>query len=183
MGQTLENEEMAALIAACARGEHAALRAIYESEAPRLLAIALRLLKRRSLAEDAVQDAFVKIWNGASGFDPAKGEARGWITTILRNRALNMLRAESRTEWTDDIEAYGLESPQEDPEAIASRLSDAGALRHCLDRLEPKRRIAIVLAYVHGLTHQDIAEKTGLPLGTLKSWIRRSLLSLRECLG
>jgi DNA-directed RNA polymerase specialized sigma24 family protein len=66
MGQMLENGEMAALIAACARGEHAALRVIYESEAPRLLAIALRLLKRRSLAEDAVQDAFVKIWNPAS---------------------------------------------------------------------------------------------------------------------
>jgi RNA polymerase sigma factor (sigma-70 family) len=94
-----------------------------------------------------------------------------------------MLRAENRTEWTDDVEAYGLESPEEDPEAVAARLSDAGALRHCLDRLEPKQRIAIVLAYVHGLTHQDIAERTGLPLGTLKSWIRRSLLSLRECLG
>jgi RNA polymerase sigma-70 factor (ECF subfamily) len=167
----------------CARGDRAALRALYDHEAARMLGIAQRLLRRRALAEEAVQDAFVQIWRKADSFDPARGEGRTWIYAILRNRALNILRGESRTDLVDDFEPMGLASEEDDPETLVAKLSDAGALRRCLEGLETDRRQAIVLAYVHGLSHGELAGRMGVPLGTAKSWIRRSLVSLRECLG
>jgi RNA polymerase sigma-70 factor (ECF subfamily) len=172
-----------AALVACASGNKKALRAIYEREAGKMLGVALRLLKRQSLAEDAVQDAFVNIWNKAGSFDPKAGSARGWIYTILRNRALNMLRSEGRLDHQDDFEPMGLVSDEDDPEAVMLHLSDASALKRCLEGLEPQRRSVIVLAYVHGLTQGEIAGRIGVPLGTMKSWIRRSLLSLKECMG
>lgn len=168
---------------ACTRGDRAALRAIYDAEAPRMLGVARRLLRRPALAEEAVQDAFVLIWRQAASFDPNRGQARTWIYAILRNRALNILRGEARLELVDDFEPMSLESPEEDAEAICARLSEAGALRRCLDRLAPLRREAVVLAYVQGLSHGELAGRLGLPLGTIKSWLRRSLLSLRDCLA
>jgi len=167
----------------CASGDRAALRAIYDAEAPRMLGVALRLLRRCSLAEEAVHDAFVQIWQRAASFDPARGAARAWIYAVLRHRALNILRGETRTDLVEDFEPFALTSEDESPEAIVSRLSDAGALRRCLERLEPPRRQAILLAYVQGLSHGELAGRLGVPLGTMKSWIRRSLLTLRECMA
>ena len=172
-----------AALRACAAGDRGALRAIYHAEAPRMLGVALRLLRRRPLAEEAVQDAFVLIWRQAGSFDPARGEARTWIYAILRHRALNILRGEARTELVDDFEPMGLASEDESPEAVIARLCEVGALRRCLDRLEPERRRAVALAYIHGLTHGELAARLGVPLGTMKSWIRRSLLALRDCLA
>ena len=168
-------------LARCAAGEQGALRAIYDAEAPRMLGIALRLLRRRALAEEAVHDAFVQVWQRAGSFDPARGEARSWLYAVLRHRALNILRGEARTDLVEDFEPMGLRSEEDDPEHIVSRLSDAGALKRCLEGLDPTRRNAIVLAYVHGLSHGELAGRLGMPLGTVKSWIRRSLLSLKEC--
>jgi RNA polymerase sigma-70 factor (ECF subfamily) len=170
------------LLAACARGDRAALQAIYRAEAGRMVAVAQRILKRRALAEDVVQDAFVLVWRNAAKFDPARGAALTWIYTILRNRALTILRSESRVEATDAPIGDDVMDEAETPEAAIARLSDSEALRHCLNRLEPKRRMAIALAYVHGLSHGELAGRLGIPLGTIKSWMRRSLMSLRECL-
>ena len=167
----------------CAGGERPALRLIYEAEGARMVGIALRLLKRHALAEEAVHDAFMQIWQRAASFDPARGRARTWLYAVVRHRALNILRGEARTDLVEDFEPMGLESDEEGPETLVMRLSDAGALRRCLDQLDPVRRQAVVLAYVHGLTHGELAGRLNVPLGTLKSWIRRSLLSLRECMG
>lgn len=172
----------AALIA-CASGNDRAFRALYDREAPKMLGVAVRLLKRQSLAEDAVHDAFVNIWNKAATFDPKAGSARGWIYTILRNRALNMLRSEGRLDHKDEFETLAATAADDDPEAVVSGLSDASALRRCLEGLDPQRRSVLVLAYVHGLTQGELAGRLGVPLGTMKSWIRRSLLSLKECMG
>ena len=172
-----------AALTACAGGDRQAFRALYEQEAPKMLGLAMRLLRRPSLAEDAVQDAFVNIWNKAATFDPKLGSARGWMYTILRNRALNMLRSEAWLDFQGDLEPLNLAGDEEDPEAVVSGLSDADALRRCLEGLPPERRSVLVLAYVHGLTHGELAGKLGVPLGTMKSWIRRSLLSLKECMG
>ncbi len=167
----------------CARGDRTALRAIYDSEAPRMLGVAMRLLRRRALAEEAVHDTFLQVWKKADSFDPARGEARSWIYAILRNRALNILRGETRTDLVDDFEPMGLVSEEENAEAVMMRLSDTGSLKRCLERLEPARRQAITLAYIHGLSHGELAGRLGVPLGTIKSWIRRSLISLRECMA
>jgi RNA polymerase sigma factor (sigma-70 family) len=174
--------DLADALRLCADGERSALRAIYDAEAPRMLGIAMRLLHRRALAEEAVHDAFMQVWQRAGSFDPKRGEARTWLYAILRHRALNILRGETRTEFVDDFEPMGLKSEEEDPEALLLRLSDTGALKRCLERLEPNRRRIILLAYVHGLSHGELAGRLGVPLGTIKSWIRRSLVALRECM-
>jgi RNA polymerase sigma-70 factor (ECF subfamily) len=160
----------------CAKGDRLALRAIYDSEAPRMLGVAVRILRRRALAEEAVHDTFMQIWQKAGSFDPGRGDSRSWLYAVLRNRALNILRGESRTDLVEDFEPMGLASDEEDAEAVMLRLSDTGSLKRCLERLEPSRRQVITLAYIHGLSH-------GVPLGTVKSWIRRSLISLRECMA
>lgn len=167
---------------ACAGGDKRALNAIYEAEGPRMLGVAMRILRRRSLAEEAVQDAFVLVWRKAASFDPAKGAAATWLYTVLRNRSLAILRDEGRSEPTQMPLGEEVANEGESPGEAIARLSDAEALKHCLQKLEPKRRMAIALAYVHGLSHGELAGKLGLPLGTITSWLRRSLLTLRECL-
>ena len=167
----------------CAGGDRSALRVVYDSEAPRMLGVAMRLLRRRALAEEAVHDTFLQIWRKADSFDPMKGDARSWLYAILRNRALNILRGENRTDLVEDFEPMGLASEEEDAETVMLRLSDTGRLKGCLERLEPSRRQAITLAYIHGLSHGELAGRLGVPLGTIKSWIRRALVSLRECMA
>lgn len=170
-------------VLACAAGDRSALRSIYDHEAARMLGVALRLLRRRALAEEVIQDAFLQIWERAATFDPERGHARAWVYAIVRNRALNILRNESRTDLTQNIEDLCGADPDEDPEQVVMRLSEASALRRCLSGLEPSRRRIVVLAYIHGLSHGELAGRVGCPLGTLKSWLRRSLQSLRRCLA
>jgi len=177
-----ESADLDDALRACAWGDRVALRAIYDAEA-RACSAWPCLLRRPALAEEAVQDAFVQVWRRAGSFDPAKGAARTWLYAVLRHRALNILRGEVRTDLIDDFEPLGLASEEEDAEHLVSRLSEAGALRRCLEELERHRRRAIVLAYVPGLSHGELADRLGVPLGTIKSWIRRSLISLRECLA
>lgn len=169
-------------LAACARGDRAALRSIYDREAPKLLAVALRIVRRREVAEEVVQDAFMQIWRRADSFDPALGSARSWIFAVVRNRALNQIRDERHVAVEDEtLEAAAARDGEVDD--AFERLAETSSLRRCLAGLEPERRRAILLAYVAGLTHGEIAGRLGTPLGTVKAWIRRSLLSLRECMS
>lgn len=181
--QSRHEGEIEIALLACAAGDKTALRRIYEAESPRMLGVAQRLLKRRALAEEAVQDAFVLIFRHAARFDPERGAGLTWIYAILRNRSLSILRDEKRTETSDTPIAEETASEEADPETVMAKLSDASALRACLERLPPQRRGLVLLAFVQGLTHGEIAGRLKLPLGTVKSWIRRSLLSLKECLG
>lgn len=170
--------EIAAALARCASGEQAALRLIYDLEAPRMIGVAMRILRRRDLAEEAVHDAFLRIWRNARQFDPARGAGRGWLYAIVRNQALTILRDESRFEASDPQD---LEIPE--PDGVLQRLPDSSALRRCLQTLDVPRRRAILLAYVHGFSHGELAGRLGVPLGTIKSWVRRGMISLQECMG
>ena len=148
-----------------------------------MLGVAMRLLRRRPLAEEAVHDAFLQVWQKAASFDPARGTARTWLYAILRNRALNILRGESRTDCHGRFRVDGSGGSRGGCRGDRGpRLSDTSALRRCLESLEPVHRKAIVLAYVQGLSHGELAGRFGVPLGTMKSWIRRSLAALRECM-
>jgi RNA polymerase sigma-70 factor (ECF subfamily) len=169
--------QLAAALARCASGERGALRVIYDIEAARMIGVAHRILRRRELAEEAVHDAFMRIWRAARGYDPARGGARTWLYAIVRNRALTILRDERRF----DADADGVDELQ--PAAAIERLPESSALRHCLDALAPAARNAVVLAYVHGMSHGELAGRLGVPLGTAKSWTRRGLLSLQKCMG
>jgi RNA polymerase sigma-70 factor (ECF subfamily) len=171
-----------AALAGCAAGNAAALRHIYEAEAAAMLGVAMRIVRRRDLAEEVVHDAFVQIWRKADQFDPALGSGRSWMFAIVRNRALNLIRDRSREELTDDATLEGL-AEIGDHDDLIQRLGQSEALRVCLERLERPRRASLVLAYAGGFSHGEIAGRLGVPLGTVKAWIRRSLLSLRECMA
>lgn len=170
--------EISAAIVRCAAGDKSALRLIYDLEAPRMVGVAIRILRRRDLAEEATHDAFMRIWRSARSYDPSRGSARAWVYTIVRNQALTILRDERR---------FGPEEPADSelpqPDQALQRLPESSALRQCLQQLETDRRNAIVLAYVHGFSHGELAGRLGMPLGTIKSWIRRGLASLQECMG
>lgn len=166
-----------ARLAACARGERRALRELYEQESPRLLGVARRLVRDTALAEDIVHDAFIKIWAGAAGFDPARGSARGWMFSVTRHLALNVLRNHHQETPLNDSN----ESPAIDDDFDA--LAQSTRIHRCLQQLEPQRRRCILHAYVDGYSHAQIAQRLDTPLGTVKAWIKRSLNALRECMG
>jgi RNA polymerase sigma factor (sigma-70 family) len=169
--------QLAAALARCAAGDHAALKMIYHSEAPKMIGVAKRILFRQDLAEEAVHDAFVRIWRSAASFDPHRGSARAWLYAVVRNRALSIHRNEHRYDTSDDS-ALDI-----DCEATMTQMPETSALRRCLERIDRPRRDVVVLAYVHGMSHGELAGKLKVPLGTVKSWIRRSLFSLQECMG
>ena len=174
-------------MAACARRDGAALQRIYQNESAYLLGVAQRIVGDRAKSEDIVHDAFVAIWNKSGSFEPTKGSGRGWIYSVVRNLALNVVRDRSReAELEDDAHDHidamaSLQAWNEARDAFKWRDS-VGRLEPCLEQLEPVRRNCILHAYVEGLTHGEIAERVGAPLGTVKAWIRRSLTALRECL-
>jgi RNA polymerase sigma-70 factor (ECF subfamily) len=176
-------EDYSSLIVACGRGDRAALQAIYRREAGAMIGIAARIVKRRELAEEVVQESFVSIWRNAARFDPGIGSGKAWLFQIVRNRALNMLRDTSRELPTEDEALSAAVDADADYENAYERLANNSALKRCLDELEPRRKQGILLAFVEGMSHGEIAAKLNVPLGTAKSWLRRSLIALRECMA
>lgn len=174
--------ELTDQLVSVANGDRAALRAIYVRQSARLFGIAMAILRDRPSAADVLQDAFLKVWERARQFDPARGNAEIWLASIVRHAALDVARSRGREIPTDNP---GLGDGMVDPDALdALAASEDGArLRDCLARLESKNRQGIVLAFVHGLSHPEIAARLDQPLGTVKSWIRRGLAGLRECLS
>ncbi|HEV8027316.1 MAG TPA: sigma-70 family RNA polymerase sigma factor [Stellaceae bacterium] len=170
-----------ALVEAVARGSQPALRRIYEQESRRLYGVALRIARRPALAADALQDAFVQVWQKAGSFAAERGSAEAWLTGIVRYRALDAVRKTSREEPSDDP---ALGDRAEDPDQIEQidRLLSRDALRRCLGALDENQRRSILLAFVDGLSHAEISKRLPAPLGSVKSWVRRGLLSLRSCL-
>lgn len=170
---------------ACARGERQALQALYQQEGPRLLGVARRIARDNALAEDIVHDAFLRIWTHAARFDPARGSARGWIFSVTRHLALNFMRDSARELNLGDQgdESTGAWDDLRESVGAFDWSTGAGRIYGCLDRLESPRRECILHAYVEGYSHAEIASRLGAPLGTVKSWIKRSLAALRECMG
>jgi len=167
------------LLQRCAQGDRAAFRALYDRHAARLYAVALRITRHGNLAADTVQEAFIQIWQNARQFDTARGSAEGWMIGLTRYRALDLVRRAGPA----------LQPLGEEPDTAAfdqldklDTSADGRALRQCLERLEPSRRRLVVMAFVEGFSHAELAAQFVIPLGTIKSTIRRSLASLRECL-
>jgi RNA polymerase sigma-70 factor (ECF subfamily) len=182
MSESRDDFDYESALAACARGDRYALRAIYERERRWLMAVALRVTRRRELAEEVLQEAFVQIWRKAGTFDAALGSGRGWIYTVVRHSALNAVRSSARVTTVDDEALVALADAQAGWRAGAREI-DAVALAECLDRLDEQKRTCVVLAFVDGYTHEELARHLGTPLGTVKSWIRRALITLKECLA
>jgi RNA polymerase sigma factor (sigma-70 family) len=175
--------DVEAALVRCARGDRSGLRDLYEAEAPAMLGVARRILRNSALPEDVVHDAFIRIWRHAGSFNPAAGSGRAWMYMIVRNRAITAARLEARSDTGSDMETLLADAAPVDPDAVISQLSHSTSLRRCLETLSPTRRQSVVLAYVQGFTHAELAGRLGVPIGTAKAWVRRSLLALRECLG
>lgn len=178
-----ENRELTLLLLLTARKDAQAFRRLYDRTATRMLATALRILRQRSLAEEALQEGFVAIWNKAGQFDPVAGAPMAWMSTIVRNRALDEVRrrADNPQVNTDDLgeAAFGT-SVSAEQTLLDLEMSEA--LRNCLGELEGKQRQALVLAYAHGLSHGELSAHLAQPLGTVKSWVRRGLVALKRCI-
>jgi RNA polymerase sigma-70 factor (ECF subfamily) len=183
-----EEFDYEAALNACAAGEQAALRRLYDQESARLLGVAQRIVRDTALAEDIVHDAFIKVWTGAGSYDPLRGAARGWMYSITRHLALNAVRDHGREVMVDDDAAAAIDAKvsmerwADVGDAFAFRAS-AGQIGACLEQLEPVRRNCLLHAYVEGLSHSEIAARVDAPMGTVKSWIKRSLASLKVCLS
>lgn len=173
--------DLVGLLARCANGDRTAFDAIYRGQSARLHGIALRITRRADAAADAVHDAFVQVWRNAGRFDPARGSVEAWLVGLVRYRALDI----ARRSWREVPGAEAMERVDESPDALArlTASSEGEALRQCLAALEPDRRSLVVAAFIDGLTHTELSERLAEPLGTVKSWIRRSLASLRRCLS
>ena len=167
-----------ALLRGCAARNPRALEQLYALVAPLLFGLLTRMLRRRALAEEALQDVFVSIWQRAGQYRSDRGGALPWLIGIARYRAIDLLRHER------GAPVLMAEPPDPSPtgELAEEPPAPGDLIERCLDRLTGDQQQCLQFAYVNGRSHQEISQLTGNPLGTVKSWIRRALISLRECL-
>ena len=184
--------QLKAWLAAVAHKDAAAFRSLYDAASPKLFGFALRILGKRELAEEVLQESFVSIWNNAAGYQAALAAPMTWMTTIVRNKAFDLLR---RVDDVVEIDAdnfrdggmldvmNAMESGDPTPLEALQLTQDSRALARCMARLEGLHRQAIALAFHHDLSHSEVAEQMKLPIGTVKTWIRRGLERLRLCMS
>jgi RNA polymerase sigma-70 factor, ECF subfamily len=183
-----DTDPLEGLLAAVATGDRRAFAELYAATSSQLLALLLRMLQRRDWAEEALQDCYVRIWQKSEGYSPDRGAPMAWLTTIARYRALDLLRAR-RPEDTESSFDADRPSPLEragdgeTPEDQAATSEGIGRLDDCMKGLVEQQRESVLLAYYEGYTHGELARRLKAPLGTVKSWVRRGLLQLRDCLG
>lgn len=195
----IDNEEMQRLLAAAARGEASAFNRLYDAMAPRLFAVAITMMREPALAEDVLQDAFVQVWHRAREYHSDRGSVLTWLTTIVRYRAIDLLRKRGRdgssgTGNPADPDADKLDrlirenavtdegDAEQGPLARAVSMQENSMLKNCIERLSSNQQQGVALAFFRGFTHQELSICLAEPLGTIKSRLRRSLLRLKDCL-
>lgn len=177
-------DQLAALLSRCVLQDQQAFEALYEASSAKLFGVAVRITRRRDWAEEVLQESFVKIWHHAGSYDSAKSAPMTWMTAIVRNRALDWLRRPQEVRTSEEQEAMLNAIPDEGPgpEDLVSMAAQARKLHECMQHLSDDQRRSITLAFFNGLSHGELAEKMGKPLGTVKTWIRRGLDRLKGCL-
>jgi len=178
-------DPFAELLEKCSRQDQRAFKELYDKASPKLYSVCLRLLQKPDLAEDVLQEAFIKIWQKADSYSPQKGKAMTWMATVVRNKALDKLRSMKLKAAETEIQYEGLDFASEDlePDNRENLSQEMQRLMKCLDLLQPAQRECILMSYYYGHTHQELSEKLNKPLGTVKAWIRRGLETLKPCLS
>jgi len=175
------NSKLPELMRRAAKGDKQAFANLYQATSAKLFGVAFRISGRREIAEEVLQEAFVAIWGRAKDYDPVRGSVMTWLVTIVRHCAIDQLRhSQSRPEGhsaPEDILSTFVSTGRTD---ISVELR---ALQRCLDELDPKPRQAVLLAYLYGMTRDEIAARLRVPVGTVKSSLWRSLERLQRCLG
>ncbi|KPF77823.1 RNA polymerase subunit sigma [alpha proteobacterium AAP81b] len=179
MGQPPPSAELASLLARAATGDAASFQVFYDRTSAKLFGIVLRILIERGEAEDVLQDIYVTIWRKAAEFDAARASPITWAATIARNRAIDRLRARAVRPSAPLEEADLVADPGPDAEALLAAAGDAALVQRALGTLDPRHAAAIRACYFEGLTYEALAAREALPVGTLKSWVRRGLMRMR----
>ncbi|MEO5732527.1 MAG: sigma-70 family RNA polymerase sigma factor [Rubrivivax sp.] len=186
------SRDLAQLLSRAGLGDRIAFARLYENTSGHLYAVVLRIQRDRAQAEDLLQDVYVSVWKAASSFDAARSQPLTWLTHIARNRAIDSLRRANTLPRTQSLTGSDDDDRPDPQEATADegpgpldllvQASDKHELTQCLQRLTPAQRQSVSLAFYDGLTHAEVAERLREPLGTVKSWVRRALMTLKQCL-
>lgn len=177
-----DSDEIETLIIQAGLGSQDAFSRLYDATSGQLLAVSLRVLTERAAAEDAMQEAYVKIWNNADRYKVTGHSPMSWLVTIVRNTAIDRLRARK---FDRDIDDYSdrIASAEPSPEQSAVAASDARRIVACMRELEADRRAAISGAYLEGKSYKELSSQFDIPLNTMRAWLRRGLAALRECMA
>src|SRR5438132_554501 len=177
MDADASRSQLSAALARVAGGDRAALRIVYQDTSAKLFGVCLRILNDRSEAEDVIQDVYLTVWRKAASFDPLRASPITWLVAIARNRAIDRLRASGATRRMEPIE--NAEDVQDAGPSALERVAagqEQARLAGCMGELEDRHAAAIRAAFLDGITYEDLAARMRVPLGTMKSWIRRGLL-------
>ena len=180
---TSDHDEPGQLLLATANGDRAAFERLYRSTSSRLFGVCLRIIPQRAEAEDVLQEVFTNVWRKATQFDPARASGLTWLTMMARNRAIDHIRAGRASRQSVPIDlAEELVDAAPDAQGAAEAMLEGHRLDVCLGELEAPRQQLVRTAFFEGITYEELAQRSGTPLGTVKSWIRRSLVKLKACL-
>ncbi|MFM7442601.1 MAG: sigma-70 family RNA polymerase sigma factor [Tabrizicola sp.] len=174
------DDPVADLITKCAAADRSAFRQLYRDTLAKLMGVLLRMLGERAEAEDALQEVYTRVWVRAGRYDPAKGRGMTWLIAIARNLAIDRLRARPESTSDDGLDTVQDASPRAETRLIAQ--GEARRMADCFATLELDRADAVRGAYLNGLSYIDLAARHSVPLNTRRTWLRRSLLKLKECL-
>ena len=180
---TMAAEDITTLLQLVARKDRQAFAGLYRATSAKLYGIVLRILRRRDLADEVLQEVYVRIWERAGDYRADKASPISWMAAIARNRALDEVRRRTPDSIEDHPEVQDMPSEEETGLAVLLRTEDGKKLWECLDRLQPDRRSMIVQAYCEGMTRDELAASYAQPVNTIKTWLRRSLAQLKCCLS
>ncbi len=177
-----EADTLEQLLGRTAMRDPVAFEQLYRRTSARLFGLCVRMMRERGEAEEVLQEAYIAVWRRAGGYDPARASANTWLTTLVRNRAIDRLRQRHEDPRADPLDLEHLPQEGPGPAVHAEASEDYARLRRCLDQLEGKYSRSVREAFFTGATYKELAMRAQVPLATLKSWIRRALMQLRTCL-
>lgn len=178
----MPGNDISYLIGRVSLKDRKAFSLLYEKSASKLFGICFRILRDRGEAEEALQDIYVKIWQRSDRYVASDTNPMAWLAAIARNHCIDVIRAR-RPVASDIDEAYDMADPLMTPEEAVMLWSEGRRIDSCMEELEPGRASAVRRAYIEGLSYEELAENHGVPLNTMRTWLRRSLLKLRECMS
>lgn len=174
---------LSGLLEAVASGDRRAFSDLYVATSPKLFGVIIRIVRQRMIAEEVLQEAYVAIWKKADGFDREKGSAISWMCTVARNRALDNVRRAQLVISDRPVEEHNIADGTRSPLAQTLLRDDLDRLDDCLEQLDAAHASAIRFAYLDGASREELSERFGVPVGTIKTWLRRNLIKLKDCLG
>ena len=185
MSSSSSNDPLLRLLQETASNDRDAFRLLYDSSSAKLFGVILSIVKRQDLAEEILQEVYLTIWNKANTYNPSLGRPLSWMMTIARNKALDTLRgleAKSQTlDYSESDDAH-IQSALLAIKPETLDVSDSMTLQSCLDEATEKARESVLLAYVHGFSREELAVRYSVPVNTIKTWLRRALVDLKNCL-